>query len=162
MRKAFSLQDRVAAWGRGWCNLIAAVFLTLTGCDHSPAVVIHTPQGDVRVTVEIADFPESRTHGLMYRTNLADDAGMIFLFPRETEQSFWMKNTPLPLDMIFIGSSKQIVGIVNDAKPFSTDPRSVGRPSRYVLEVHGGFAAKRGLAAGQSVDFLDVPPDPQN
>ncbi len=98
--------------------------------------------------------------GLMYRTNLGADAGMLFLFPKESEQSFWMKNTPTALDMIFINSSRQIVGIINDAQPFTLAPRSVGLPSRYVLEVHAGYAAKHRIAAGQGVDFIDVPPDP--
>lgn len=132
----------------------------LAGCTQRPTVVVQTPHGQVAVPVEVADTPERRMRGLMYRTDLPEDGGMIFLFPQDADQSFWMKNTPLPLDMIFISRERQIVGIVHDTKPFSLEPRGVGRPSRYVLEVHAGFAAKHGLAEGQRVEFRDVPPDP--
>jgi uncharacterized membrane protein (UPF0127 family) len=111
----------------------------------------------VTVTVEIADTPEARSHGLMYRNDLAADAGMLFIFPVASEQRFWMKNTPLPLDMVFIGSDHRIAGIVADTHPFSTAPLGVSAPSQYVLEVHAGFCAKHGIAAGDRVEFARVP-----
>ncbi len=120
-------------------------------------MLIHSEQGDVAVHVEVADTPEARSYGLMYRKDLAPDAGMLFVFPAEQEQSFWMKNTPLSLDMIFIGTNQQIVGIVAEAKPFTTEPRSVGKPSRYVLEVHGGFCAKHSIRAGDRVELRSIP-----
>ena len=107
--------------------------------------------------VEVADTPEERAHGLMYRNDLAADAGMLFIFPHESPQQFWMKNTPLPLDMIFIDGDRHIVGIVADTVPFTTNPRGVELPSRYVLEVHGGFCARHGIATGDSVDFERIP-----
>ena len=78
---------------------------------------------------------------------------MIFIFPVESEQSFWMKNTPIPLDMIFINRDRKIVGIVEQATPFSLDPRSVGAPSQYVLEIGGGLAKRNGIEAGDGVRF---------
>ena len=90
----------------------------------------------------------------MYRTDLGGDAGMLFLFPQDEDLQFWMKNTPLPLDMIFIDASRTIVGIVADTRPFSTQARGVGKPSRYVLEVHAGFCATHGIASGDKVDFV--------
>jgi uncharacterized membrane protein (UPF0127 family) len=95
----------------------------------------------------------------MYRNDLAADAGMLFLFPQDEDLQFWMKNTPLPLDMIFIDASHAIVGIVANTRPFSTQARGIGKPSRYLLEVHGGFCARRGIASGDRIDFVDVPPD---
>lgn len=92
----------------------------------------------------------------MYRRDLAADAGMLFLFPTESEQHFWMKNTPLPLDMVFIGTDKRIVGIVPDTRPFTTNPVGVPSPSQFVLEVNAGFCAKHGVAAGDQVDFVRI------
>jgi uncharacterized membrane protein (UPF0127 family) len=111
------------------------------------------------VRVEIADTPAKREMGLQYRNELADDQGMLFLFPREEVLTFWMKNTPLPLDMIFIGSDMKIVGIVREAAPFSLAPRSVGAASRYVLEIKGGLARQKGIEAGDRVRFEEVSPE---
>jgi len=111
----------------------------------------------VNVRIEIADTPETRARGLMYRRDLGADAGMLFVFPDESERSFWMKNTPLPLDMVFIGADRTIVGIVADTRPFTTNPLGVGKPSKYVLEVHGGFCAAHGIVAGNQVELVRVP-----
>jgi uncharacterized membrane protein (UPF0127 family) len=92
----------------------------------------------------------------MYRRELADGHGMLFIFPDESVLTFWMKNTPIPLDMIFIGSDMKIVGIVREAVPFTESPRTVGLPSRYVLEIVGGGAQKRGIQVGDKVLFEGV------
>ncbi len=110
------------------------------------------------VAAEVANTPTAREQGLMYRNDLGTDAGMLFLFPQDEDLEFWMKNTPLPLDMIFIDASRIVVGIVANARPFSTQTRGIGKPSRYVLEVHGGFCLRHGITAGDKVDFIDVPP----
>jgi uncharacterized protein len=127
------------------------------GCTRGPGVVVHAARGPVTISVEIANTPATREYGLMYRTNLGPEAGMLFLFPQDEDLQFWMKNTPLPLDMIFIDATRTIVGIVADTRPFSTEARGVGKPSRYVLEVHAGFCAKHGIASGDKVDFVQVP-----
>lgn len=128
----------------------------LAACERrGPEVVIHTRTGTVSVDVEVARTPDETARGLMYRRELADGRGMLFLFPREEEHSFWMKNTFIPLDMVFIASDRRIVGIHADATPLSTNPISVGVPSRWVLEVPGGFASRRGIATG---DRVDLPP----
>ncbi len=82
---------------------------------------------------------------------------MLFVFPSETPQQFWMKNTPLPLDMLFIGTDRQVVGIVADTRPFSTNPLGVAAPSQFVLEVNAGFCARHGIETGTRVDFVGVP-----
>jgi len=144
---------------RGLCQREATLFLglaLLAACVRQPQVTIHSTQGPITVQVEVADTPDTRARGLMYRKDLAADAGMLFIFPNESEQRFWMKNTPLPLDMVFIGADKRIVGIVADTRPFTTNPLGVDGLSQYVLEVHGGFCASHGITAGNQVDFERV------
>jgi uncharacterized protein len=111
----------------------------------------------VRLKVEIAANDAARQKGLMFREHLGDTEGMIFLFPTERYNSFWMHNTLIPLDMIFIDSDWTVVGIVQNAKPLTDDPRGVDRMSRYVLEVNAGFAARYGLGRGATVKFM--PPE---
>ena len=140
---------------RSW--LIALSFIMLgnvTGCEAQPKVTITNQDGRTIVfQVEIADTSAKREMGLQYRRELADDKGMIFLFPEESIQSFWMKNTPIPLDMIFMNRQRQIAGIVEQTLPFSLAPRSVAAPSQFVLEINGGLAKKYRLKAGDSVRF---------
>ena len=136
--------------------MLLLAFATLVACTRGPRVVVHAAKGPVAISVEIAATPARRERGLMYRNDLGADAGMLFLFPQDSDLRFWMKNTPLPLDMIFIDASHTIVGIVADTRPFSTQALGVGKPSRYVLEVHAGYAAKHGIASGDKVDFEQV------
>jgi uncharacterized membrane protein (UPF0127 family) len=135
-----------------------AMLQGVTACRAEPRVTIATQQGrTVAFNVEIADSPAKRELGLQYRRDLASDHGMIFLFPAQSEQTFWMKNTPIPLDMIFISRELKIVGIVEQATPFSLDPRSVGAPSQYVLEINGGLAKRNGIRRGDSVSLEGIP-----
>ena len=128
-----------------------------SACRAEPRVTISTRQrGDVAFQVEIADSPARRELGLQYRRDLASDRGMIFLFPDESRQSFWMKNTPIPLDMIFIGRDMKVVGIVAQTMPFSLDARSVDAPSQYVLEINGGLAERHGIQTGDRVRFDSI------
>lgn len=120
-------------------------------------VVIAAADGDKSFTVELAITGPERNKGLMYREQMADDAGMLFLFEEMRIQSFWMKNTRIPLDMFFIDEDFVIAGIVENAEPMTTSSRKVTKPSRYVLELNGGTTRKLGLAAGQKVRFEGVP-----
>jgi uncharacterized membrane protein (UPF0127 family) len=130
----------------------------VAACQAQPKVSIMTRAGrEVVFQVEIADTPAKREMGLQYRRELADDRGMIFLFPFESQQSFWMKNTPIHLDMIFINRERKIVGIVEKTTPFSLDPRSVSAPSQYVLEINGGLARRYGIQSGDAVRFEGIP-----
>jgi len=112
------------------------------------------------VGLEVVDTPAGRERGLMYRSSMPEDHGMLFIFPDEVERSFWMKNTLIPLDMLFIASDGRIVGIAADATPLTTTARSVGQPSRYVLETNGGWAARHGVRAGDRVELRGVPGAP--
>ena len=139
-------------------GLAGAALLVLVACRASePAVVIHTTAGArANVAVEVAATPEAQAQGLMYRRALADGHGMLFVFPAEAPHDFWMKNTFIPLDMIFIAADGRIVGIQANTVPLSTTPLGVERPSRYVLEVPGGWAARRGVAAGDRVELRGI------
>jgi uncharacterized protein len=109
-----------------------------------------------RVDVELATTAASRTRGLMWRRELKAGQGMLFVFPEDEVQSFWMRNTLIPLDMLFIDSSQTIVGIIERAEPRTLAPRTVGRPGRYVLEVPGGWCASVGIRPGGRVELEGV------
>ena len=102
-------------------------------------------------TVELAETPEQQERGLMFRTELADDKGMLFPFPRERVASFWMKNTVIPLDLIFVRRDGTIESIAADAVPYDTSPRASGAPVIAVLELRGGLAAAKGIEPGDKV-----------
>jgi len=121
------------------------------------SVAIDTGGRKVAFRVEVALTPEEHARGLMYRSQLPADAGMIFVFDQPSVQRFWMKNTLIPLDMIFIGKDRRIVGIVEDAVPETETERMVGAPSQYVLEIGGGLSARLGIKRGEPVEFQNVP-----
>jgi uncharacterized protein len=99
------------------------------------------------VYVEVADTDAKRERGLMFRKELPDDRGMLFLFDEEGDHHFWMKDTLIPLDLIFVDGTGRITGIVERARPLTLENR-IGGPSRMVLEVAGGWVAARGVRAG--------------
>ena len=134
-------------------TFLHCVFAVGCGADDTVRVVIAGDDGPVTFEVEIADSPEERTRGLMFRQSLPADAGMLFLYPVEQPLSFWMKDTLIPLDMIFIRADRTILGIVENAEPQTLTFRSVPGLSQFVLEVNGGLAADRGIAPDQVVDF---------
>ena len=109
--------------------------------------------GSHRLTVEIADTSPLRTRGLMWRSALADGTGMLFIFPTEVVQSFWMRNTLIPLDMVFIDRRMEVVGVVQWAEPRTLTSRTVGKPSLYVLEVPGGWTSRNGVRDGSTVEL---------
>jgi uncharacterized membrane protein (UPF0127 family) len=118
-------------------------------------VTIHTSSGEeVRVRVEIADNASEHARGLMYRTTLAENRGMLFIFEGEQTLSFTMKNTLIPLSIAFIGSEGRIVDI-QDMKPLDDDPPSYvsARPAQYALEVNQGFFEERGVEVGDRAEL---------
>jgi uncharacterized membrane protein (UPF0127 family) len=100
------------------------------------------------VYVEVADTPAELQQGLMYRTSLGENNGMLFIFGRDGPESFWMENTPLPLDMVFINSGMEIVDINHNATPNSTSAFTSRESCRYVVEVNGGFCERHGIGIG--------------
>lgn len=108
------------------------------------------------VTVEVASDDATREEGLMYRDHLADDRGMIFLFPQPGEYPFWMKNTLIPLDMIWMDGEHRIVHIASNVQPCRADPCPNYPPNAKassVLELAAGVAAKHHLADGNVLKF---------
>jgi uncharacterized protein len=103
--------------------------------------------------VEIADNDDQRMTGLMFRTNMKENQGMLFIFPYETEQSFWMKNTVLPLDMIFVNADLEIVKIHHNTTPYSEQSYSSGKPAQYVVEVNAGYCNKLNIIEGDKILF---------
>jgi uncharacterized membrane protein (UPF0127 family) len=110
--------------------------------------VLHTARGDFRFTIEIADDNAERERGLMFRETIAPDAGMLFDFFQEQQVTFWMQNTHIPLDMVFIGADGLVKTIHANARPMDTTPIPSQVPVRFVLEIAGGRAAEIGLAPG--------------
>ena len=136
---------------------VAGLAMLLACSKAGPVATVHTARGPVRVTLEVVADDATRQRGLMYRDRLADGHGMLFVFDAETEHAFWMKNTVIPLDMIFIGADRTIVGVHPNATPLTLTPRSVGRPSKWVLEVAGGYAARASIEKGNRIDLDGVP-----
>jgi uncharacterized membrane protein (UPF0127 family) len=108
------------------------------------------------VHVEVAPDPETREQGLMHRDRLRDHTGMVFLFPEKGVYPFWMKNTLIPLDIMWIDEQKRVAHVKYDVPPCKADPcpnYDPGVPARYVLEVAGGVARQHNVAAGAQLRF---------
>jgi uncharacterized membrane protein (UPF0127 family) len=120
---------------------------------HTTQVRVTTENDVVEILAEVVVSQEKRSRGLQFRKELGDGKGMLFVFERQEVQSFWMKDTFIPLDMIFIAQDRTIVGIIHDTKPLLERSLSVEVPSRFVLEVPGGFCRKTGIHHGQQVEF---------
>ena len=121
--------------------------------DRGQLVVRDAFGGTHRLAVEIADNSTLRTRGLMWRSDVPDGTGMLFIFPNEVVQSFWMRNTLIPLDILFVDRTGKVVGVVQWAEPKTLTSRTVGKPSMYVLEVPGGWASRNSVQAGARVDL---------
>ncbi|RWN99579.1 DUF192 domain-containing protein [Mesorhizobium sp.] len=114
--------------------------------DPQPLVAV-TKGGERSFSVEIADTSAEREAGLMFRQDMADDHGMLFVFEEPRDVSFWMKNTPMPLDLIFVGQDGRIRAI-KQGEPQSEAMIAPGEPVRFVLELKAGTAARSGIEDG--------------
>ncbi len=142
-----------------------AAFFIVTGCRSAsslPTVETIIRAADGRelgvFSVEVAATNDERAKGLMFRRDLSPRNGMLFLFPEERRLSFWMKNTLIPLDMIFISRDWKVVGVVENAVPLSEESRGIDAESQYVLEFIGGTAARLGIVPGASVVVRGIVP----
>src|SRR3989344_6938509 len=118
-------------------------------------VLIDNGERIIAINVQIADDTDERARGLMFVENLDENEGMLFIFEDESYQNFWMKNTLIPLDMIFIDDGLKIVDIKN-AVPCKNEPCAIyasKKPARYVLEANSGFAGKNSIADGNSISL---------
>lgn len=107
--------------------------------------------GRYRFDVEMAETPAQQAQGLMFREKMAADAGMLFVYDRPQPASFWMKNTLIPLDMIFIGADGRIVNIHQNAVPHSEAAVNSAGPVKGILEINGGMSSRLGIRAGDRV-----------
>ncbi len=142
------------------CCIILSAFSTLAASgDKLPTTtVIINP--DLKIEAELAYTDETRMRGLMFRESLPDDAGMLFIFPYMDQHSFWMKNTLIPLDIIWLNDRKEIVYIAT-AQPCTEDPCASYVPmqkAKYVLEVNEGFTKKHSIKMGTRLEFT-IPPE---
>jgi hypothetical protein len=116
-----------------------------------------TPGAPAAFTVEIADTPAERERGLMFRTAMAPDAGMIFVYPAPGHPYFWMKNTLIPLDMIFIEPSGRVARVKPMAAPGDLTAVDGGAGVQFVLEINGGLAERLGIGPGVAMRSALVP-----
>lgn len=115
-------------------------------------LVVETASGAAhRFDVEVALSMQQRARGLMFREQMADDAGMLFVYPGEQQIRMWMKNTAIPLDMLFVASDGRIVDIAADTEPFSEAVIASAGPARAVVELNAGTAARLGIQVGDLV-----------
>jgi uncharacterized membrane protein (UPF0127 family) len=124
----------------------------LAACSADNRLVIHSATGDHAFDVEVVDTPESRQRGLMYRTSLAPNAGMLFDFKQSEQVSFWMMNTYIPLDMLFIREDGTIANIHVNAVPHDRTGIPSDGPVMFVLEIAGGRSVELGIEAGDKVE----------
>jgi uncharacterized protein len=106
-----------------------------------------------KIDIEIADNDYERTRGLMYRHSLPDNAGMLFIFENSGPLSFWMRNTYIPLDIIFVDEKKQIITIYKKTDPLSYNNIPSKKNAKYVVEVNAGFCDKYGISVGDYLAF---------
>jgi uncharacterized protein len=152
---------RVAPW------LLPPVLAAALACAACGAAVHAVAAGTPSVTlrghtfsVELAATPEEQEHGLMDRRSMAADHGMLFAFPDAEPRTFWMKDTLIPLDMLFFDEAHRLVTIRANVPPCKADPcptYASSAPARYVLELNAGAAAKLGLHKGDVITFSNLP-----
>ncbi len=118
--------------------------------------VLETARGRFPLALELADTPERRARGLMFREKLARDSGMLFDFGRTRPVAMWMKNTLVPLDMLFLDADGRIVWIHRGARPLSLETIAPPLPVRYVLELPAGAVARYGAAPGDRLRWQPV------
>lgn len=152
-----SVQGRSA-----WLSFVWVVSLALTwalsACAQPPKLptvsgTFVSPDGSRSsgYSLEVCSTDGQRALGLMYRRSLPERAGMIFVFPQERENSFWMKNTYIPLDMVFLDKDLKVVGILENVPPLNEVSRSVGKPSMYVVELGAGVARRDAIRDGATL-----------
>lgn len=150
------MAGRRPARSRRLCRIMLVVmglWVTAAGCAESaePGFIIATGTNQHDFQVELADTPETRAKGLMFRTELAEDQSMLFDFNPPRDVTMWMKNTLLPLDMMFVSAKGEIVYIARNTTPNSEQPISAGQPVRAVIEVLGGLTTKLNINIGDKV-----------
>jgi len=114
-----------------------------------------TDSTQIHLDIEIADNEYETQTGLMYRTSMKSNQGMLFIFENSEERFFYMKNTKIPLDLIFIDDHKKIVSFQKNAKPFDESSLPSNVPAKYVLEINAGLVEKWNIQVGDSLSFTE-------
>ena len=127
-----------------------------TSANASAAATALVIFGSDTIRAEVANTSETRSRGLMYRDEVPDGTGMLFVFDREPDRSFWMQNTYVALDVAFINANFRIVDI-QQMEPESTDIHDGARPAMFALEVRQGWFAEKGIAVGDRCEFIFLP-----
>jgi len=141
---------------------VAAVLATAAGAAAAcaPATVeLRGDFGSARFTVEVADEPDERSVGLMNRESMPASAGMLFVYEAPQRATFWMKNTLIPLDMIFADETGTVTGVHENAVPLDETVIDGGPGVQYVLEINGGLAGAMGIGAGDEMRHPAIPSD---
>ena len=112
--------------------------------------------GNLRIQAEVASTPQSRSQGLMQRSQLCADCGMLFVFPQAARHAFWMKNTPLPLSIAFIAADGTILNI-EEMQPNTTDNHTAQGDALYALEMNGGWFTQSSVKSGHKIKDLPLP-----
>lgn len=140
-------------------RVLAAIVLLVSlapfwaaSADTDDKLHIVTQNGRYTFTVEIADTPDKRSQGLMFRESMAEDAGMLFTFERDQIASFWMKNTEIPLDMLFIARDGRIADMHRNAQPHSLRSIRSKMPVFAVLEINAGLTSRLGIRVGDRIE----------
>jgi hypothetical protein len=163
-----SLKPIIVKIGIATVALIVVFFFILNNCDDENSemhyykfkkegeltFVDSTGNTIIKIDIEIADNDYERQLGLMNRQSMEEMQGMLFIFPQETYQSFWMLNTLFSLDMIFINSKKEIVTIHKNTTPLSEQSYPSSEPAIYVLEVNAGFCERHNVQLGDKIYWL--------
>lgn len=126
--------------------------------DFTGEVVFIKSESDTISTIEVAvaDDNRSRTEGLMNVLELPDESGMLFIFPNQQPRSFWMANTPLPLDILFVNSEMRIVRIHRNTQPYSQESIASEEPARFVVEVNAGYTLEHDIQEGMQIGIEEV------
>jgi uncharacterized membrane protein (UPF0127 family) len=144
---------RMGVWGAAATLMLASWSVSAAGSASLPTetIKVETAHGAHAFSVEVAADTASQERGLMYRDQMAADHGMLFDFHQPETVAFWMKNTKLPLDMVFIRADGTISTIMANAQPYSTKQIPSAEPVRAVLEINGGQAGALGIHPGDRV-----------
>ena len=132
------------------CSLLATTCASAQTGPQPALPTVRLNAGMHLIQAEVAKDPSERAAGLMFRAEMAANAGMLFAFDQPSVQCFWMQNTPLPLSIAFLADDGSIVNIA-DMKPKTTDSHCSEKPVRFALEMHQGWFAKRGIKAGTRI-----------
>ena len=148
-----------AYWALLWRGLVLSAALLAPACERDKSVppgeygVVRMQVGNQPFTLELAATDKARQHGLMHRQSLPDNRGMLFVFPDENDRSFWMRNTLIPLDIVYLDAAGKVVSI-KQMKPLDETGVPSDGPAKYAIEMNQGAAAKAGVKVG---DVLNIP-----